>query len=512
MKVGLFFGAGAEVGYGMPLGGRFALEIFRQDAAPDKLSLESQLDAVDPRSIYANTWLPEKYFQKSLWKFGKREFSALIESTIEHRRQDLLDFLADFDARASGVLDRSRLSHERFQQAIAELSGHPFGERRYDNVVELNDALSDDVSLFSSEYFSALLSVIEANTSARTKPLRRLVLAFVQLLVAVHGHRLVDSLSHQLFTRAPDELSFLQDMPNMFRLELSEVGKASLELVLDAPENRMSDVSPSIEVVTGFARELLTELIAGCLDYRKLIDEYFHYLFSPRAHWAKFTRIAIFLFTVRRYIAEQVTPNKERIAEGPGYYHDLARFADHDLELGAVGTSNYNTFITDILDAELGDNPGVHHLNGGLADFYDPYLNKIVQLRSPEELENTERLLVPFMLTQSGTKPLTAIEMSERYVELYRAFCDCDVVAVVGYGFNVDDSHINAIFRALTDQKKPVVAFEFCGNGRLSADRARRIRQGLRFEQDDHVHLEPVDAGRMCGAKPWYERLCELAG
>ncbi len=29
-KLGFFFGAGAEVGYGLPSGGRFALDIFRQ--------------------------------------------------------------------------------------------------------------------------------------------------------------------------------------------------------------------------------------------------------------------------------------------------------------------------------------------------------------------------------------------------------------------------------------------------------------------------------------------------
>ena len=33
MKIGFLFGAGAEIGYGLPTGGKFALEIFRQDTA-----------------------------------------------------------------------------------------------------------------------------------------------------------------------------------------------------------------------------------------------------------------------------------------------------------------------------------------------------------------------------------------------------------------------------------------------------------------------------------------------
>ena len=30
-KIGLFFGAGAEMEYGLPSGGKFAIDLFRQD-------------------------------------------------------------------------------------------------------------------------------------------------------------------------------------------------------------------------------------------------------------------------------------------------------------------------------------------------------------------------------------------------------------------------------------------------------------------------------------------------
>lgn len=36
VKVGFLFGAGAEICYGLPTGGKFALDIFRQDIAPSK--------------------------------------------------------------------------------------------------------------------------------------------------------------------------------------------------------------------------------------------------------------------------------------------------------------------------------------------------------------------------------------------------------------------------------------------------------------------------------------------
>ena len=36
MKYGILFGAGAEIGYGLPSGGKFALDIFRYDVSKSK--------------------------------------------------------------------------------------------------------------------------------------------------------------------------------------------------------------------------------------------------------------------------------------------------------------------------------------------------------------------------------------------------------------------------------------------------------------------------------------------
>jgi hypothetical protein len=43
MKIGLFFGAGAEVGYGLPSGGKFAIDLFRHDVSGQKKSLRAEL-------------------------------------------------------------------------------------------------------------------------------------------------------------------------------------------------------------------------------------------------------------------------------------------------------------------------------------------------------------------------------------------------------------------------------------------------------------------------------------
>lgn len=57
-KVALFFGAGAEIGYGLPSGGKFALDIFRMDLKDDKKQLREIRGKINNRSSYAKNWLP----------------------------------------------------------------------------------------------------------------------------------------------------------------------------------------------------------------------------------------------------------------------------------------------------------------------------------------------------------------------------------------------------------------------------------------------------------------------
>ena len=64
-KIGFMFGAGAEISYGLPTGGDFALNIFRQDVTESKNDFRSQRDSIDGTSLYAQ-WLPEGYENKSI--------------------------------------------------------------------------------------------------------------------------------------------------------------------------------------------------------------------------------------------------------------------------------------------------------------------------------------------------------------------------------------------------------------------------------------------------------------
>ena len=74
MKYGFLFGAGAEAAYGLPSGGKFALEIFRHDTAKSKEAFKNSRDNVDTHTAYANDWLPEGFNDKNISTFGKTVF------------------------------------------------------------------------------------------------------------------------------------------------------------------------------------------------------------------------------------------------------------------------------------------------------------------------------------------------------------------------------------------------------------------------------------------------------
>ena len=52
-KYGFLFGAGAELAYNLPSGGKFALDIFRYDTASSKDEFKKMRDGIDSTTTYA---------------------------------------------------------------------------------------------------------------------------------------------------------------------------------------------------------------------------------------------------------------------------------------------------------------------------------------------------------------------------------------------------------------------------------------------------------------------------
>jgi len=193
--------------------------------------------------------------------------------------------------------------------------------------------------------------------------------------------------------------------------------------------------------------------------------------------------------------------NREKIEKGNGYYHDVLEFSDK-FDISTIGTTNYNSFIEEIIERK------VVYLNGSVRDFYDPYLNKIV---TEDENEEKKHIIVPFLFTQSGIKPLTSVKMSERYVQLFHKFKDAEIICVSGFAFNSDDGHINGMFRELIeDHNKVITILHYVDGGTYNKKLVRNAYQRkLRLDNQKGINIIPVDRNRndTRSNEIWYKSL-----
>jgi len=136
-------------------------------------------------------------------------------------------------------------------------------------------------------------------------------------------------------------------------------------------------------------------------------------------------------------------------------------------------------------------------LNGKLSDWYDPYKNEIA-----EESDNIFK--VPLLFTQSGTKPLTCISMSRRYINFYDSSKNSDAIIVIGYGFNADDGHINTLLRSLIDDegKKLIVLDYECDD---INQRKKEIQYSLRCDKKNNIEVLSVNNQRQVNGEGWLE-------
>ncbi|WP_314066464.1 hypothetical protein [uncultured Vagococcus sp.] len=492
-KIGLFFGAGAEIGYGLPAGGRFALDIFKMGKETDRDHFKELIARIDPRSQIARQWLPEGYGSRSIYVFGKGNFEEIIASSLENQKDVILTYLDAFDKGVSRVINQIDGIDEDGVRRVFEESYHlRIGDFLYADRIQLNQKLTSESAIFSSPFFSAFLYMLEKTAN---KEIHKIVLGIMELLVGSLGEHLVNELNNELVKTDNTSLNVFNDLGSLFALNYGSLGNTGLELALRESSVSLKEDVTVEELFVEIGTRLLEDAYSQVLDYQGLIDSHFRYLYQPKVHWAKFTRIAVFLHSVQRYIQAQIPeeiPNE-------GIYHDL-RLSDR-YTLATIGTSNYTNLLDTLIAKELCPPKKIVHLNGYLNDCYDPYRNHIYS--DDGNVDPSNQLTVPFLFTQSGIKPLTAVSMSERYVDYYRDLKRCQEIGVLGYGFNGDDGHINGIFRRLVDEDHKLLHLFHYGDNLPGRDLAEVYAEKLRLTQKENLIVHLIDDLRQVQGQNW---------
>ena len=500
-KYGFLFGAGAEKAYGLPNGGEFALELFRRDTGEVKQEFKRMIKEVDGSTNYAGEWLPQGYETKSVAAFGRGFFQNIIAGTVEQHRNIIIEMINSFDNTATGTISNMGNEGKDVDAAFIELLNRHPRAVTLSNDILYNEAFKSGNKLFKSHYFSSLLLAYNHFTNDPfKKQLRAVLSSVIQLHLGALGTELVQDINGSPISSKSDNFDFFDDFTDILRLNIAASGVSGLDLLMEPPS-----AGENVQgIVLEFARRVMEKLYASVLDYKSLIDSYWHYLYCPSTDWAKFCRIAIFLLTVREYIAEKAAGADPDTPDS--HYMLLKKALDgHLFETNGIATTNYCNLIETVLGRE-----DIVFLNGSVSTLYDPYLNKIGK---KEELETRDKhILLPLMFTQSGTKPMTAISMSCLYAELYRNWKEADAVVVVGFSFQPDDEHINNILRTLVyDEKKTLIVVK--PKRKTREEEENSILSKLKLDPSNQLKqlkLLFVDDKGLVNNKPWTECLDSL--
>lgn len=436
-KIGFLFGAGAEISYGMPSGGKFALDIFRQNPTKSKEELQKMRDKIDKGTAYATNWLPKNFEENSIHVFGDRVFDNLIRDTVGNNRKKIIERINEFDkvAKASVSVIEQKFELESLDKKIEMDLNKKRKNININHKLGYSEYFESGDGLFENNYFAVLIEYYQSNvlSGSENKELGEMIRAIFQLQLGAMSEDLSRQIEDNIFKKNELKLDIFEDLGGSLSVNYETAGIDGLKLLATDRTEKLKG-HPIID----FAFEIIERIYAEVLDYKSLIDLNWHYLYNPQTEWAKFCRISTFLYTVQKYIEDQSKLLNSTVI---GYYDDLR---ESDMNISVVATTNYNSFIEKKTDEE------VIFLNGGIEEYYDPYVNSV---GSKEDLNKNEKhFIVPLLFTQSGTKPMTSIDMLIKYVDFYEKLKNSDAICSVGFGFNFDDEHINGIIRMLIDR------------------------------------------------------------
>ncbi|TGG86655.1 hypothetical protein [Geotoga petraea] len=450
IKVSFLFGAGAEIDYGFPDGGKFALDIFRYDSKEGKEFFKKLRNEIDKNTTYSSEWLPDDYINKNVSSFGKSVYESIIKDTIEHNKDKIIKNINNFDNIAE---EEKTHINKQFHINISEIIENKINkniENSYiKNDLQFIDSYNEGNKLFFSNYFSALFEIYKnlnnkdlenkkiIDISKLKEEINNIIISILELQIGALSEKLSKKINEGLFKTKNDDYDFLDNIGDIIRLNYRSVGLMGLNYIMKPVINEYKEKDNYYIFL--FYRRIVENIYSSVLDYKTLIDSNWRYLYYPKDEWAKFCKTSIFLYTVRNYIINKIESFE---IENKSYYDDLKKNRDKII-IQNISTTNYHTIIEKKLDEKI------IHLNGSTDLWYDPYLN-IIDTKD-NLLKNKKHFIVPLLYTQSGTKPMTSISMLLNYVKMYKEFKESNIIAVVGFGFNTDDEHINGILRTLVD-------------------------------------------------------------
>lgn len=544
-KLAILFGAGAEQSFGLPNGGEFAISLFTQKYDSLRSELRQALDTITTNKQSNNSnyieWL--NYTSPSINRistFGKYDFEQVIMSSAEQKKHDIKDFLVNIDKKACSLCkkligDESLTKNTIYEDLKRALN---LGNSDKKPIVEFNQSFSgknDYDALLTSETISLIISTLSQAHSNQIKinssqheTLKECFRVLLFMIVITCGDELLKKLNRGIFTSENETThDYLALFEEMFTMKYDRAAGIIYDFI-QKQRPAFEDCPDTVERFINLIHRLTFNLCSTSIDYQMLVDNYFRYIMSPKTDWAKFTKMFLFLRAAYDAITSQEnTLSDEALNKQESYYKDIIIELKNDnasVEIKALASTNYHDYYGRLvkllneskiedgtldeasLEARFGK---VMRLNGGVGEFYNPYKNSLVK-REPVNTAAKQdhgdnlflyqnQLVTPFFFTQSGIKPMTAIDISCLYTEMYSKFKEADIIVVIGFNFNSDDNHINTIIRDLVENHNKTLVLITVGADTAEAldDKKEEVCRKLRIdhtEAQDRVKVLNVDS------------------
>ncbi len=339
-KIGFLFGAGAEISYGMPSGGKFALDIFRHSTQDSKNTLRDMRSKIDTSSAYATNWLPEDFESKSISSFGQRVFDSIIKSTIGNNRSAIIQKLGDFDRLAESAINKVYADDNNYMEVVETDLHKNFSDINISQKLSYNAIFHEGDTLFKSRTFSILLTYYDKyvfDNEDEKLLFKNIIVSIFQLQLGALSENVSKNIEESLFNKNSLNLDFFDDLGGTINVNYDMAGISGLKILAE------KDFTSINHHIVKLSYAILENIYSDILDYKSLIDSNWHYLYNPKNEWAKFSKIVVFLYTVRDYIlkqAEVLDENKD------GYYNDIQKIQEtENFEITTIGTTNYSPFI-----------------------------------------------------------------------------------------------------------------------------------------------------------------------
>lgn len=290
VKVGFLFGAGAEISYGMPSGGKFALDIFRHSTQNSKDKLREMIAEINKRSDYAAYGLPEGFDTKNISAYGKAVFKGIIKDTVRNNKGKIIQNLNNFDTLAEKAAiqifqDKENDPIDHLDSKIKKEIGSDINvnqELQYNNLFKMGN------ELFGNQYFGALLMYYK-NYTFKCKDdrifLGELIKSILQLQIGALSSNVSSKVEDSVFEKDNLHLDLFDDLGGSLNVNYETAGIEGLNLLSE------KQVKENSHFIVRLAYNIVENIYSDVLNYKSLIDSNWHYLYSPTTEWAKFSKL-----------------------------------------------------------------------------------------------------------------------------------------------------------------------------------------------------------------------------